>query len=103
MSAEGSRPRTNPETGSPTISNLLHPTSFDAIEGWAKDDHTAALSCFRVTARRMLEQPYKTKSLESAWLIPSPSTSIEPCPPSAARSITTAPPAFEIAGATMLA
>ncbi len=47
----------------PTGSGLLEPTGFDAIEGWAGDDHAAALSCFRVTARRMLEQPYRTRSL----------------------------------------
>ena len=65
MSPQTRQPRkdmTDNDTASPA-SSLLEPTGFDAIEGWAGDDHAAALSCFRVSARRMLEQPYRTRSL----------------------------------------
>ena len=37
--------------------------SFDDLAGWNDDDHVAALSCFRVSARRMAEKPYSTKQL----------------------------------------
>ena len=51
------------EAAHPPLSDLLRPTGFDAMAGWADDDHAAALNCFRVSARRMAERPYSTKSL----------------------------------------
>ena len=38
-------------------------TGFSAIKGWENEDHLAAFSCFRVSARRMVTRPYTTKSL----------------------------------------
>ncbi len=38
-------------------------TTFDKIKGWQDEDHLAALSCFRVSARRMRERHYSTKLL----------------------------------------
>ncbi len=34
-------------------------SNFASIEGWHDDDHVAALACFRVSARKLLEQSYK--------------------------------------------
>lgn len=42
---------------------LLVPTDFTQITGWSSDDHVAALACFRISARRMIERPYSTKAL----------------------------------------
>lgn len=39
------------------------PLTFDRLEGWRNEDHKAALSAFRVSARRMAERPYTTKQL----------------------------------------
>ena len=32
------------------------PISFDDLEGWKRDDHSAAFSCFRISARSLIEQ-----------------------------------------------
>ncbi len=45
------------------ISSLLKKTSFQEINGWEDEDHLAALSCFRVSARTMVKRPYTTKSM----------------------------------------
>ena len=37
--------------------------AWSELEGWAGDDHQAALACFKVSARRMRERPYTTKLL----------------------------------------
>jgi len=47
----------------PAASALLEPMSFEEVIGWAEDDHAAALSCFRVSAKRMSQRPYTTKLL----------------------------------------
>lgn len=41
----------------------LLPADFDELPNWTGDDHAAALSCFRISARRMAERPYTTKAL----------------------------------------
>ncbi|MGB7287240.1 MAG: murein transglycosylase A [Salaquimonas sp.] len=46
-----------------TLSAIFKKTSFAAINGWQDEDHLAALSCFRVSARRMQERAYSTKTL----------------------------------------
>ena len=51
------------EAAHPSLSGLLRPVGFEAIAGWRDDDHAAALSCFRISARRMAERPYGTKAL----------------------------------------
>ncbi len=51
------------ETGSPAPSPLLVPIDYAQIAGWPDDDHVAALACFRISARRMVERPYTTKAL----------------------------------------
>jgi len=38
-------------------------TEFSILKGWLEEDHLAALSCFRVSARRMATKPYSTKKL----------------------------------------
>ena len=45
------------------LSPLLVATEFGAMTGWPADDHAAALACFRLSARRMVERPYTTKAL----------------------------------------
>lgn len=47
----------------PALSPLLARIGFDAIDGWAEDDHGAALVCFQRSARRMAARPYTTKAL----------------------------------------
>ena len=42
---------------------ILELLDFRMLSEWAADDHAAALSCFRVSARRMKEKPYTTKKL----------------------------------------
>lgn len=42
---------------------VIEPASFDDMEGWAGDDHAAALACFRISAKRMVERPYSSKAL----------------------------------------
>lgn len=37
--------------------------TFGELAGWDGDDHTAALACFRISARRMAIKPYTTKAL----------------------------------------
>ncbi len=39
----------------------LEPADFSGLDGWSDEDHVAALSCFRVSARRMEQKPYSTK------------------------------------------
>jgi len=34
----------------------LEPTSFDALSGWAADDHDAALAAFQHSAREIIDQ-----------------------------------------------
>jgi len=53
------------------VSEYLVPTSFQALDGWGADDHRAAFDAFLVSARRMLDKPYKTRALgiESAALL----------------------------------
>lgn len=41
----------------------FEPLEFNRIEGWETEDHVAALSCFRISARRMAEKPYTTKKM----------------------------------------
>lgn len=41
----------------------VEPVGFDGLSRWQEDDHEAALSCFAVSARRMLERPYTTKAI----------------------------------------
>lgn len=41
----------------------FEPTTFRELPGWEEDDHVAALSCFRVSAKRMAQRPYTTKLL----------------------------------------
>lgn len=52
-----------PPGGRPSLSPLLEPVDYAAIEGWRDDDHAAALTCFRISARRMQERAYTTKAL----------------------------------------
>ncbi len=40
----------------------IRATAFDRLAGWAEDDHGSALSCFRISARRMAERPYSRKA-----------------------------------------
>jgi len=47
----------------PALSLLPVASGFGGIEGWAEDDHAAALACFRISARRMTERQYTTKAL----------------------------------------
>lgn len=54
------------KTGDPSErepATRLDPVRFSDIPGWRDDDHAAALRCFRVSARRMVEKPYTTKEL----------------------------------------
>ena len=46
-----------------TLSPLLQPTSFDDLPGWRGDRHGEAFAAFRLSARRALQQPYKSGSL----------------------------------------
>lgn len=41
----------------------LRACSFDNLDGWAEDDHGAALEAFRVSARFMLTKPYPERAL----------------------------------------
>lgn len=41
---------------------LLRNTSFEALPGWAEDDHAAAYAAFRRCALRALEKPYRPGS-----------------------------------------
>ena len=52
----------NAESNQATVTKLI-PVEFDAIAGWSRDDHAAALACFKISARRMIEKPYTTKAL----------------------------------------
>ena len=36
-------------------------TSFDELNGWFNDDHEAAFSCFRVSARALIENPQQSR------------------------------------------
>jgi membrane-bound lytic murein transglycosylase A len=42
---------------------LLQPLSFDALEGWCADDHSAAFRAFHAGARLVVCSPPKTRSL----------------------------------------
>ena len=48
-------------TANPSDEFLKHyrKSNFASIAGWQDDDHIAALACFRVSARKLLEQSYK--------------------------------------------
>ncbi|MEM7462415.1 MAG: MltA domain-containing protein [Pseudomonadota bacterium] len=48
-------------TANPSDEFLKHyrKSSFASIDGWRDDDHIAAFACFRVSARKLLEQSYK--------------------------------------------
>ena len=46
-----------------SLHECFEPLSFKQLDGWQKDDHLAAFNCFKVSAKRMVETPYKTKSL----------------------------------------
>ncbi len=46
-----------------SLHHRFEPLSFKQLDGWQKDDHLAAFNCFKVSAKRMIETPYKTKSL----------------------------------------
>lgn len=64
MSATAPSPPDHAATGGgPGLSALLRPVDFGSLAGWREDDHAAALVCFRLSARRMVERPYTTKSL----------------------------------------
>lgn len=52
-----------PENSPAQLEHDFEPISFEDMEGWRSDDHEAALSCFRVTARRLSLQPYPTGRL----------------------------------------
>ncbi|MBZ9938028.1 MltA domain-containing protein [Mesorhizobium sp. BR1-1-16] len=41
----------------------LAPVGFDALAGWADDDHASAFRAFRLSAERIAEQPPKTRAL----------------------------------------
>ncbi|MCX5513852.1 transglycosylase [Kaistia algarum] len=41
----------------------LFPAEFDALEGWAADDHAAAFAAFRLSAAHAANQPPKTRAL----------------------------------------
>jgi membrane-bound lytic murein transglycosylase A len=41
----------------------LETLQFSDLDEWLKEDHSAALSCFRVSAKRMAAKPYSTKKL----------------------------------------
>lgn len=41
----------------------LEATGFAALQGWANDDHVAALSAFRLSAKRHMETPYKQRQI----------------------------------------
>jgi membrane-bound lytic murein transglycosylase A len=45
------------------LSPLFRPLSFDALPGWADDDHLPAFEAFRRCAFHVLEKPYRTGSL----------------------------------------
>lgn len=45
------------------LSSGLHKVTYDQINNWGKDDHTAAFACFQKSALRILDKPYTTKSL----------------------------------------
>ncbi|MCP4073213.1 MAG: transglycosylase [Hyphomicrobiales bacterium] len=45
------------------LSGKLEPLSFDQLAGWQDEDHLAAFSCFRLSAGKMHNSPYKTKSM----------------------------------------
>lgn len=42
-------------------SDLLRPISFDAVPGWAEDDHSAAFAAFLISSRRAIEHPPKIR------------------------------------------
>ena len=46
-----------------SLSANLLPLSFDQLAGWCDDDHLAAYNCFLISAERMCEKPYSTKTL----------------------------------------
>lgn len=41
----------------------LLPTTFEALDGWSNDNHGVAMEAFLSSARWMVNQPYKTKTL----------------------------------------
>ena len=43
---------------------LSAPLNWTEISGWADDNHSAAFDAFCVSAKRMLDTPYKTRSLK---------------------------------------
>jgi len=45
------------------LSANLSPLSFDQLAGWCDNDHLAAYNCFLISAERMREKPYSTKTL----------------------------------------
>ncbi|MEW9806176.1 murein transglycosylase A [Mesorhizobium sp. ZMM04-5] len=45
------------------LSPLFRPLSYDAVPGWADDDHLPALDAFRRSALRVLEKPYRSGAL----------------------------------------
>jgi membrane-bound lytic murein transglycosylase A len=45
------------------MSEHLQPIGFESLNGWAKDDHLAAMVAFLQSARHMVEKSYKTRAL----------------------------------------
>lgn len=41
----------------------LNPILFHDIPNWDKEDYIAAINCFKISAKRMVEKPYSTKLL----------------------------------------
>lgn len=41
------------------FTKIYHKSDFSLIDGWNEDDHAAALACFRVSARKILDQTYR--------------------------------------------
>ena len=46
-----------------SLSPQFTPCTYDDLPGWRQDDHAAAFQAFRRSARRYLEKPWKTGSL----------------------------------------
>ncbi len=60
-----------PSKKTPTAEPELRMTAigYDALSGWADDDHTAALKTFLVSCTRMMTKPHTVLELErDAWL-----------------------------------
>ncbi len=46
-----------------SLNQSFEPRSFNQLDGWQNDDHLAAFNCFKVSAKKMIETPFETKSL----------------------------------------